>query len=345
MTKKILPVTLILLFIGSGVAFIPENTGDVSTIVTQPQCKEPDIFTKKSLVLPSWRDLIPQDDKDCLGLSTVLAANEDEVEQTKNNMYWYHPDIHTFGNTGLSGGVHAFLAPLATKIIDRAAYENIDVRSKVAEELRRKCVTKTRARVLDLCSGVGMSTRALTSAFNDAELVLGIDSSPEMIQMARSITWNDYRVSQLKGIVDKTRQKLTRSNIKNDDQTVPQYAQGNSEKTTLPSQSFDLVTIMYSFHEAPYLGRQLMLQEARRILKHNGTLAVVDISTDYSPSPSMLAGEPYVLEYQKNIMRQMKTLQGFGDIKSKEYHTIVPGHVGMWLFTRKVRKGKRVWSM
>lgn len=40
-------------------------------------------------------------------------------------------------------------------------------------------------------------------------------------------------------------------------------------------------------------GRQRILQEARRLLSPGGVLAVIDIATDYEPSPSMLAGEPY----------------------------------------------------
>jgi len=74
-----------------------------------------------------------------------------------------------------------------------------------------------------------------------------------------------------------------------------------------------------------------MLREARRLLRNGGTLAIVDISPEYEPSPTMLAGEPYVLEYKANIMKQMGSIQGFCDV---QYHTIVPGHVGMWLLTR-----------
>lgn len=49
----------------------------------------------------------------------------------------------------------------------------------------------------------------------------------------------------------------------------------------------------YAFHEAPLNGRQRILEEARRLLSPGGVLAVIDIATDYEPSESMLAGEPY----------------------------------------------------
>lgn len=75
-----------------------------------------------------------------------------------------------------------------------------------------------------------------------------------------------------------------------------------------------------------------MLREARRVLQSGGTLCVVDITPDYTPSPSMLAGEPYVLEYQQNIVHQLQHLQGFTDY---QYQRVVDGHVGMWILTRK----------
>ena len=73
----------------------------------------------------------------------------------------------------------------------------------------------------------------------------------------------------------------------------------------------------------------------RRLLKDGGSLAIIDISTDYTPSPIMLTGEPYLLEYKEDIMKQMKSLQGFGALKSE---TVVPGHVHKWVLTRKRTK-------
>lgn len=71
------------------------------------------------------------------------------------------------------------------------------------------------------------------------------------------------------------------------------FSTGNAEDTELPSRSFDLVTVMYAFHEAPKNGRYKILKEAHRLLQPGGTLAVIDICTEYQPSKSMLAGEPY----------------------------------------------------
>ena len=110
------------------------------------------------------------------------------------------------------------------------------------------------------------------------------------------------------------------------------FAIGNAERVMAPKGKFDLVTLYYTFHEIPKSARSRILREARRLLKSGGKLAVIDICPrEYVPVPSMLAGEPYVLEYQQNIEEQMNKFQGFHDLEMKN---IVPGHVTMWLTTR-----------
>lgn len=106
---------------------------------------------------------------------------------------------------------------------------------------------------------------------------------------------------------------------------------GNAQVTPFPDSSFDLVTIMYAFHEIPQAGRDTIIREARRLLKEGGILAVVDISTAYTPNKSMLSGEPYVLEYQKNINGQMANMTGFKDFCNE---IIVPNQVELWQLTR-----------
>ena len=105
-----------------------------------------------------------------------------------------------------------------------------------------------------------------------------------------------------------------------------------SENTDLPHEAFNLVTIMYAFHEVTFEARFRIIQEARRLLKVGGTLAVVDISPTYTPSKYMLAGEPFVIEYQQNIDKQLASASGFRFSRRKE---VVPGHVNMWLLTAK----------
>jgi hypothetical protein len=59
--------------------------------------------------------------------------------------YWFHEDIHTLGNTGLTGGLHAAMAPLSTRIIDLVAYKGKNIRKTVSStssrrEERMKCL-------------------------------------------------------------------------------------------------------------------------------------------------------------------------------------------------------------
>jgi ubiquinone/menaquinone biosynthesis C-methylase UbiE len=298
----------------------------------------------------------------------AVAHKKWGVDDTHEAEYWFDARIHTLGNVGLTGGLHAASAAFATKLIDVKAYNGVDVRQQVSTvEVNRmrgghsegsvilqvccfylffllqvanelfKTVRKGKARVVDLCCGVGTSTRALCEAFPDAEAVVGVDTSAEMIAMARYLT---NHLSFFKPVVTKCDAAVSAGYIasKGKGTTINQatrsaveYARVNAEDTKLPGKSFDLVTIMYAFHEVPIQGREKMLREARRLLNAGGTLAVIDISTDYKPSYSMLLGEPYVLEYQSNIQSQLRNLQGFF---RPEYKVLVPGHVSMWLLKR-----------
>ncbi|GMH52329.1 hypothetical protein TL16_g01210 [Triparma laevis f. inornata] len=160
--------------------------------------------------------------------------------------YWFDPRIHTFGNTGFTGGLHAVCAPVATKIIDNVAYEGRSVREEIAEELK-VAVGGGDKHVLDMCCGVGISTRALAKSFDEADsVVVGLDTSPEMLAMAKmQTTYSSLRTSfaaALESLPETTRNMLS-------------FVRGNAEKTLFKKGTFDLVTIMYAFHEAPKMGR------------------------------------------------------------------------------------------
>ena len=73
------------------------------------------------------------------GITTkLIPPRKDAMPRTifgLDNMpteYWFNNKIHTFGNTGMWGGVHAALAPFATRVIDDAAYEGKNARSIVS---------------------------------------------------------------------------------------------------------------------------------------------------------------------------------------------------------------------
>lgn len=195
---------------------------------------------------------------------------------------------------------------------------------------------------MDLCCGVGLSTRALQEAFPNAETLIGVDTSPEMISMANFLSdqqrrmrpftnfFNNKNFAGLNKSLRKQGMSIERAYVKAK-RAIAKYSCANAEDTFLPDKAFDLVTVMYAFHEAPRAGREKILAEAHRLLQKGGMLALVDITPDYEPSETMLAGEPYVLEYQKNINRQLQRVKGF---TKATFRDIVPGHVGLWLLRR-----------
>ena len=54
------------------------------------------------------------------------------VDNEHSHEYWFDDRIHTLGNSGFWGAVHAAVAPLSTKIIDVASYHGVDVRKTVS---------------------------------------------------------------------------------------------------------------------------------------------------------------------------------------------------------------------
>jgi ubiquinone/menaquinone biosynthesis C-methylase UbiE len=113
--------------------------------------------------------------------------------------------------------------------------------TQVALELSSK-FNKKQASVLDLCCGVGFSTRALGAAFPDAEKIVGLDTSNEMLAMANFINaqinvlkpWYDTALNQGRKI------QMGAQNI-----CSAVFEKGNAEQTPFQDASFDLVTIMY----------------------------------------------------------------------------------------------------
>jgi hypothetical protein len=81
----------------------------------------------------------------CTTTTTTRPTNEQSMAVRTNHVrrpkwgmdntfpeeYWFDDRIHTLGNHGFWGAVHAAMAPISTKIIDMAAYDGIDIRKQV----------------------------------------------------------------------------------------------------------------------------------------------------------------------------------------------------------------------
>jgi SAM-dependent methyltransferase len=200
-----------------------------------------DHAVEKKLKTPKPFDTSPMS-ADPSRLSLVIPPVSERVDPGPKD-YWLHPAIHTFGNCGFFGGLHAAVAPLFTKVIDVSAYDGKPVREAISRDLRR-IVGKPNARVADLCCGVGISTRALQSAFHDAEAVVGVDTSPQMLELAKMICAQKTVFTRFARILGGALEIGSRA-VQDINKRFPSsYKLGNAERTGLEGGSFDLVTIM-----------------------------------------------------------------------------------------------------
>ncbi|MER3432598.1 MAG: SAM-dependent methyltransferase [Leptolyngbya sp. ERB_1_1] len=123
--------------------------------------------------------------------------------------------------------------------------------------------------IVDFGCSVGMSTVALQETFPDST-VTGVDLSPHFLAVA------EYRTG-------------SRENIN--------WRHAAAEATGLPSASYDLVSACLLFHELPQDAAITILQEARRLLRPGGHLAIMDMNPRSEVHAKM---PPYILTLLKS---------------------------------------------
>ena len=227
----------------------------------------------------------------------ILTVNTATRAKSK---YYYDPRIHNFGNIGLGGQIHSLLAPYATKLIDDKCYNSVNIRQEILSNYNQDFYNKhTRVpKLIDLCCGTGSSTYPGQ---------LGIDTSEQMLRIAT--------LSVAKSSVQKS----------HTNNQATQFIKGNAENYGKP-QEFDTATLMFSFHEMPNYAHHKIIKNAKKITKHE--IIIVDISPNYTPSPLMLSGEPYLLNY-KNTIHDILEKHQFN------YLEYIPNHVGLWIYSHK----------
>lgn len=144
--------------------------------------------------------------------------------------------------------------------------------------------------ILDLGCSVGMSTFALQSAYPQAQLT-GVDLSPYFLAIARYRT--DHPRSQ------------PVNEVQHNSRPRPIWIHALAESTGLPERSFDLVSAHLIFHELPEQAAIAILHEARRLLRPNGYIGIMDMnpkSEIYAKMPPYIltllkSTEPYLDEY------------------------------------------------
>lgn len=234
-----------------------------------------------------------------LNIINILCLTFGTYSQPNRFTYYNDPRIHNFGNTGLGGKIHAFMAPYATKMIDSTRYNNIDLRQYILSNYDNYYYSKYKNHpyTIDMCCGVGMSTH---------KNHLGIDTSKEMINKANILQTRKNR----------------NSSPKNKTQTF--YKQANAEDYGTNNE-FDTSIIMFSLHEMPKHAQKKIVLNAKRIAKNE--VLIMDISPNYKPSSLMLSGEPYLINYKRNI----ETLLKLQDFKTIE---LIPNHVSLWHYKK-----------
>ncbi|WP_088892448.1 class I SAM-dependent methyltransferase [Leptolyngbya ohadii] len=107
--------------------------------------------------------------------------------------------------------------------------------------------------ILDIGCSVGISTLALHRFYQSRQeapvRTIGLDLSPYMLTVAQ------HRDTQ---------------------QEIAQWIHANAEATDLPDRAFDLITLQFVTHELPGYATTAIFQEAFRLLRAGGHLAIVD---------------------------------------------------------------------
>ncbi len=168
--------------------------------------------------------------------------------------------------------VHAGIWPEAGKDGDSKLRESY-------HSLLLSHIAETPGAIADLGCSVGMSTNALQATYPQAKIT-GVDLSPYFLAVAAY-------------------------NAQNQGDQQTQWVHAAAEQTGLPSGSFDLVSIFLMCHELPQSATLEIFQEARRLLRPQGHLAIMDMnpqSTIYAQMPPYIftllkSTEPYLDEY------------------------------------------------
>ncbi|MGK7919150.1 MAG: class I SAM-dependent methyltransferase [Trichodesmium sp.] len=146
--------------------------------------------------------------------------------------------------------------------------------------------------ILDLGCGAGLNTFSLQKVFPEAKFT-GVDLSPYFLAVG-----------------------LYRSQQQNLDIN---WVHGAAEATGLPDDSFDLVSISLVCHELPQFATRKVFREVRRLLRSNGSIAIMDMNPKSEVYATMAphiftllkSTEPYLDEYFTLDIEQELVNAGF----------------------------------
>ncbi len=252
---------------------------------------------------------------------TLRSRGEDtwqtELAQIQNpnltypNYYLQPFHAYKTGNLSWEAATEVEVAAYAAhaRIWSDAGSKEGDARLRESFHTRLKQQIPTNPQtILDLGCSVGMSTFALQDTYPNAAIT-GLDLSPYFLAIAH------YRTQQ-------TQRSL-------------QWVHAAAEATPFPDQSFDLVSTCLMCHELPQHATQAILQEAHRLLKPGGHLAIMDMNPQsdvFATLPPYVftllkSTEPYLDEYFTLDLQQSIINSGFNppfiDSNSPRHRTFI----------------------
>jgi ubiquinone/menaquinone biosynthesis C-methylase UbiE len=211
---------------------------------------------------------------------------ETELAQVKNPAITY-PDYYLRPFHAYDQGNMSWEAAMEVEVAAHAVHAKIwqDAGAKGDSMLRQsyhdvlqKEIAIAPQSILDIGCSVGMSTFALQENYPQAKIT-GLDLSPYFLAIAR------YQSAK--------------------SGATPTWVHAAAESTGLPDASFDLVSAHLIFHELPQDAAIAILQEARRLLRPGGHLAIMDMNPQsevYAKMPPYIltllkSTEPYLDQY------------------------------------------------
>ena len=212
------------------------------------------------------------------GTSAALSPQW-EIDLAKTtNPYLKYPDYYLTSFHAYEAGNMSWDAAMEVEVAAYSVHAKIFAETGTSGDTQLRqtyhdLITQTLptppTKILDVGCSVGMSTFALQAIYPDAQLT-GVDLSPYFLSVA------NYRTPPQSDI---------------------NWVHAAGESTGLPGASYDLVSLFLICHELPQTASREIFQEAKRLLKPGGHIAIMDMNPQSDIYAQMA---PYILTLLKS---------------------------------------------
>eukprot|EP00850_Spirogloea_muscicola_P016255 SM000131S26685 [mRNA] locus=s131:65300:67379:+ [translate_table: standard] len=227
------------------------------------------LAARRVLIQTAEKNGVPWREMAARTLADPALRAEKELVEDKSLAYpdYYLQEFHAYKDGNLCWEAAAEVEAATLSMCRRAIPTAASV-GEAVEMLRGGWLGATQAHhqrhsggfpvkaVLDIGCATGASTRYLATAFPGAH-VTGLDLSPYFLAVAQ--------LREKREAVAEGRQPI-------------RWLHAKGEATGLPSASYDIITLSFVIHECPSAATLSLLEEAKRLLRRGGTLAITDNS-------------------------------------------------------------------